>query len=239
MVAKTRGYVPPPLESVHITTVTELLHAARRAAAGEEQFRLFESTDRAMRLYCAGDLALVRTKSVAIVGTREPSRTGAARARRLARELAERGLVIVSGLARGVDTEALVSAMDAGGRVVAVIGTPLDTAYPAENERLQEQIYREHLLVSPFSRGERVFQRNFPIRNRLMAALTDATAIVEADDSSGTRHQATECVRLGRWLFVAESIVKDSRLTWPAKFLDKPRVRVLRATEEILGVIDQ
>jgi DNA protecting protein DprA len=239
MVAKTRGYVPPPLESVHITTLNELLHADIPAAAGEEQFRLFESNDRALRLYCAGDRALVRTRSVAIVGTREPSQTGAARARRLARELAERGLVIVSGLARGVDTEALVSAMNAGGRVVAVIGTPLDTAYPAENTRLQEQIYREHLLLSPFPQGERVFQRNFPIRNRLMAAMTDATAIVEADDSSGTLHQATECVRLGRWLFLAESIVKNSRLTWPARFLDKPRVRVLRATEEILGVIDR
>jgi DNA processing protein len=128
--------------------------------------------------------------------------------------------------------------MKAGGHVIAVIGTPLDKAYPVENKRLQEQIYREHLLLSQFPAGQRVFQSNFPVRNRLMAAMTDVTAIVEASDSSGTLHQAAECVRLGRWLFLAESIVKNSRLTWPAKFLDKPRVRVLTSTEEMLAVLD-
>jgi DNA processing protein len=127
--------------------------------------------------------------------------------------------------------------MDAGGRVIAVIGTPLGKAYPAENRRLQERIYHEHLLLSQFAPGQRVAQSNFPVRNRLMAALTDATAIIEAGETSGTLHQASACVRLERWLFIARSAVDDPHLKWPADFIDKPRVRVLNATRDVLEVL--
>jgi DNA processing protein len=144
---------------------------------------------------------------------------------------------VVSGLAKGVDTEALTAAIDAGGQVIAVIGTPLDKAYPAENARLQERIYDKHLLISQFPPGQRVFQGNFPVRNRLMAALTDATAIVEAGETSGTLHQAKACVRFERWLFIARSAVEDPHLKWPAEFVDKPRVRVLNATSDVLDVL--
>jgi DNA processing protein len=196
-----------------------------------------DDAGRSMPLYCAGDRSLVARRSVAIVGTRDPSRMGIARARRLARELARAGIVVASGLARGVDTEALTAAMDAGGRVIAVIGTPLGKAYPAENRRLQERIYHEHLLLSQFAPGQRVAQSNFPVRNRLMAALTDATAIIEAGETSGTLHQASACVRLERWLFIARSAVDDPHLKWPADFIDKPRVRVLNATRDVLEVL--
>jgi len=144
---------------------------------------------------------------------------------------------VVSGLARGIDTHAIAAALEAGGRVIAVIGTPLDKAYPAENARLQERIYREHLLISPFAPGARIHRGNFPARNRLMAALSDATVIIEARDTSGTRHQAAECVRLRRWLFIARSIVDDSRLKWPTGFLGKPRVRVLTSSADVLEIL--
>src|SRR5205814_51885 len=111
--------------------------------------------------------------------------------------------VIVSGLARGIDTAALMGAIEKGGRTVAVIGTPLDKAYPAENADLQTEIYSHHLLVTPFRIGEQVFKANFPKRNRVMAAISDATVIIEASDTSGTLHQAAECEKLGRWLFIA------------------------------------
>ena len=238
MAAHTAGYAPPPPNSIHVTRLRRLLDSATRPLKGEDQQTLFGTNGQSAELFCAGDLALVRNTCVAIVGTREPGRLGAARARRLAKELVGAGVVVVSGLARGIDTEALTSAIRAGGHVVAVIGTPLDKAYPSENSRLQEQIYDEHLLLSQFPPGRRVFQSNFPVRNRLMAAITNATVIVEAGDSSGTLHQATECVRLGRWLFLAESVVKNPRLTWPARFLDKPRVRTLTSTEELIAVLD-
>lgn len=239
MVPRSAGYAPPPQDSIRVATLEQLSGSATRPLRGADQFDLFGENGQSAQLFCAGDLTLVRNRCVAIVGTREPGRMGAGRARRLAKELAGAGVVVVSGLARGIDTEALTSAMKAGGHVIAVIGTPLDIAYPADNKRLQELIYREHLLVSQFPAGKRVFQSNFPVRNRLMAAMTDATVIVEASDSSGTLHQATECVRLGRWLFLAESIVENPRLTWPNRFLNRPRVHVLTSSRELLAVLDR
>jgi len=184
-----------------------------------------------------GDISLLHRKCVAVVGTREVTPEGSARSRRLARELAAAGVIVMSGLAKGVDTEALNAAVEAGGRVVAVIGTPVDRAYPAENKRLQERIYREHLLISQFAPGERVFPTNFPERNKLMAALSDATAIIEAGDTSGTLHQAAECGRLGRWLFIAKSVVDNPLLQWPKRFVGQPKVASLSSTEDILKAI--
>jgi DNA processing protein len=186
-------------------------------------------------IYYAGDLGLLSRPAVSIVGTREVSTEGRQRAAKLARELVKAGVVVVSGLARGVDEAALSAAIDAGGSVIAVIGTPLDKAYPIENAALQETIYQEHLLLSPFATGETVFRSNFPKRNRVMAAISDATVIVEASDTSGTLHQAAECQRLKRWLFIMRAVAQDETLKWPARFVGQPRVGVLSRTEDILA----
>lgn len=225
-------YTPPANELVYISTLDKLI-AGIRSITPEQQARLQPDS----RLWCVGDASLLHRKCVAIVGTREVSPEGAARSRRLARELAGAGVVVVSGLAKGVDTEALSAAIEAGGKVVAVIGTPIDRAYPAENKHLQERIYREHLLISQFAPGERVFPTNFPERNKLMAALSDATAITEAGDTSGTLHQAAECGRLGRWLFIAKSVMDDPLLQWPKRFLGQPQVDSFSSTEDILKAI--
>jgi DNA processing protein len=190
-------------------------------------------------VYCAGNIAALNAPAVAIVGTRNVSENGAARARRLAKELVLNGVGVVSGLAKGVDTEALTSALRHGGRVTAVIGTPLNKAYPAENKRLQEEIYRNHLLISQFPSGQRTFPSNFPERNRLMAAISDATVVIEASDSSGTLHQSAECQRLGRWLFISKAVAEDPNLSWPAKFLAYERCRVLSSVDDILTKIRQ
>lgn len=221
-----------------VTSLLRLISEANRAWTPAAQLTLLDDAgERSPRLHCAGDRSLVRSRCVAVIGTRDPSKPGAARARRLARELAAAGVVVVSGLARGIDTEALSAAIEAGGRVVGVIGTPLDRAYPAENTRLQESIHKDHLLVSPFAPGERVHRGNFPARNRLMAALTDATVIVEATDASGTLHQAAECVRLDRWLFIARNLIDDPHVTWPARLLSRPRVRALYSTDDVLAAL--
>jgi DNA processing protein len=188
-------------------------------------------------VFVSGDITLLKQRCISVVGARKVSPEGAARARRLARELAASGVVVVSGLAEGVDTEAMTAAIGEGGRVVGVIGTPLDKAYPRGNERLQEQVYRDHLLVSPFGHGSKVYKTNFPLRNRLMAALSDATVVIEASDTSGTLHQAAECQRLGRWLFIARSVANDASLEWPKKFLAYPRCKVLDRTEDMLAAV--
>src|SRR5271170_5673337 len=136
-VGRRRRYNPPEPSRVHQCWLSDLLCGARALAPNPQQARLdFEGTTgpRDRKIWCAGNIELLRRPgSVAIIGTRDVSVDGAARARRLARELAERSIVVVSGLARGVDTEALTSAIDAGGSVIGVIGTSVDRAYPVEN----------------------------------------------------------------------------------------------------------
>ncbi|MGX9980288.1 DNA-processing protein DprA [Methylobacterium fujisawaense] len=188
-------------------------------------------------VYYAGNIELLRNKAVSIVGTREVSEEGARRAARLARELTAAGVVVVSGLAKGVDTAALSSTLDVGGHAAAVIGTPLQKAYPVENARLQMEIAEQHLLLSPFAEGEAVFRGNFPKRNKVMALLSDATVIVEASDTSGTLHQAAECIKQGRWLFILKSVLDDDKLQWPKRFIKAERTVVLTGTDDILSRI--
>ncbi len=102
---------------------------------------------------------------------------------------------------------------------------------------LQERIYREHLLISQFALGKMVFQSNFPERNRLMAATSDARVIVEASDTSGGLHQAAECVRLGRWLSIAKSLAENPSLRWSKDFVQYPNSRILSETSDILDLI--
>ena len=227
----------PPTKIVRLE-LRALLAKLGRPVTSERQFDLLRpSGGRESYVYLAGKQELLTRPAVSIVGTREVSDAGYQRAARLGRELAQVGVVVMSGLARGVDTAALEGAIDARGDTVAVIGTPLGKAYPAENAPLQEHIYAEHLLVSPFADGEAVFKSNFPKRNRVMALLSDATVIVEASDTSGTLHQAAECLRQGRWLFIMRSVVEDTSLSWPKKFLGKPKVGVLTDTSDIVSVV--
>ena len=104
-------------------------------------------------------------------------------------------------------------------RTIAVLGTPLDTFYPRESRELQERIGREHLLVSQFPSGSPTTPKNFPSRDRTMALLTDATVIVEAGEWSGTLHHGWEALRLGRLLFLLESVTQDPALTWPKEMI--------------------
>lgn len=231
-----RPYVPP--RHVQSTTLLHVLKGIREIPE-TQQSRLGIAADDSLGLevWYAGDLSILRRSCVAIVGARKVSPKGAARARRLARELSAAGVAVVSGLAHGVDTEALMAAIKAGGRTVAVIGTPMNRAYPAANKRLQELIYREHLLISQFRPCQRVYKSNFPERNKLMAALTDATVIIEASDTSGSLHQAAECVRLSRWLFIANSILREPSLHWPSRFLSYPKTKALTSSADILKVL--
>jgi len=230
------SYVPPDI--VVVTSIGELLHGIREIPEQHQaRFGITPEGGSGGKVWAAGDLSLVKRPCVAIVGARDVSPEGAARARRLARELAQAGVVIVSGLAKGVDTEALKAAIEANGKTIAVIGTPITRAYPAENKRLQEKIYREHLLMSQFSPEKPVFPGNFPERNKLMAAVSDATVIIEASDESGSLHQAAECTRLGRWLFIAKSLADNEKLRWPKDFLRYPTTRVLNSASHVLEVL--
>jgi DNA processing protein len=168
-------------------------------------------------LFYAGDLSILEAgPRVSIVGSRKASTRGLNNARGLAAWLVRRGAVVVSGLAEGIDAAAHQGAIDAGGKTIGVIGTPLEKSYPAKNRALQALLMKEHLVLSQFAAGYPVHPRNFPIRNRTMALISHATVIVEATDKSGSLHQGWEALRLGRPLFILDRLMNDPSLTWPA-----------------------
>lgn len=172
------------------------------------------------RLFVAGDVSLVRRgPRVSVIGSRRASDAALQRTRSLVRSLVRRGMVVVSGLAEGIDTAAHETTASAGGKTIAVLGTPLDQYFPVKNRQLQDFLMREHLVVSQFPAGTPVQRGAFPMRNRTMALLSDATIVVEAGEKSGTLHQCWEALRLGRLLFLMENVAKNPSLTWPAQMM--------------------
>ena len=173
------------------------------------------------QLFLAGNAELLgRRPKVSIVGSRNATPEGVRRTARLAKILAENGVVVVSGLAKGIDTAAHRAAMDAGGSTIAVIGTPLNKVYPRENADLQAEIARHHLVVSQFPVGYPTYPGCFPMRNRTMALIVDASVIVEAGDTSGSLSQGWEALRLARALFFMKSVEENKELTWPQKMME-------------------
>lgn len=184
-------------------------------------------------LYYQGAWDIVFSRSVAVVGTRFPSDDGLARTKQLVRRLVEDGFTIVSGLAQGVDRAAHEAAISNGGQTIGVLGTPISHTYPRVNADLQRFIGENHLLMSqvPLERYEA--QKNlannrwfFPERNKTMSALTEATIIIEAGNTSGTLVQAREALRQGRKLFILSSCFERSDLQWPSKFEAEGAIRV-------------
>ena len=172
------------------------------------------------QLYALGNIDLLTSApKVSVVGSRNVSEEGMRRARSLSKSLVDNGLTVVSGMALGVDTVAHKTAIECGGNTIAVLGTPLDNPYPKQNTPLFELIARDHLVISQFPSGYPSQPKNFPIRNRTMALISDATIIIEAGEKSGTRHQGWEALRLGRLLFLLENVANDPKLTWPAEMI--------------------
>lgn len=182
-------------------------------------------------LYYQGNWELTYLPSVAVVGTRHPTQEGIERTKYLVKRLVEDKIAVVSGLAKGIDTAAHKAAIDADGVTISVIGTPLNQYYPPENRDLQDKIARDHLLISqvPFSRySKQTYRENrlfFPERNVTMSALTQATIIVEAGETSGTLVQAKAALQQGRKLIILENNFLNPSLTWPKKFAEKGALR--------------
>jgi DNA processing protein len=161
-------------------------------------------------VHLAGDAALLHKPSIAVVGSRRASHEGRALAAEAASELVRRGVIVLSGLAAGIDKTAHEAAMREGGRTIAVLGTSIDQAYPRHHASLQERIAIEHLLVSPFESGTPMAKWHFPKRNRLMAKLASAMVLVEAGAASGTRHQVDECLSLGKPVFIHGALLQQN-----------------------------
>jgi DNA processing protein len=235
--------LPRVLEHLQKAGIDDL--GVRIHGASDYPEKLRDATNPIEFLYYRGqwDLA-VTPKAVAVVGTRNPSDEGCRRARRLVRLLVDNDFTILSGLAKGIDTIAHTAAMERGGRTAAVMGTPITENYPRENRDLQERLAKEFLIVSQVPilryarqtvRGNRLF---FPERNVTMSALSQATVIVEAGETSGTLIQARAALKQGRKLFILDSCFQNSAITWPAKFEAQGAIRV-SDFDDILRALDE
>lgn len=152
-------------------------------------------------LYRLGRLMKDESLSIAVVGTRRPTPYGRRMAARLARELTEQGVTVVSGMARGIDTAAHEGALEAGGRTVAVAGCGLFQVYPPEARELQEAIVEKGAVISERPLEDPPLARHFPQRNRVISGLTAGTVVVEAAERSGALITARLAAEQGREVF--------------------------------------
>jgi len=186
-----------------------------------EHLNEFERKNAPNQIYFSGDISLLlEGKRISVVGSRKASSEGLARASAIAKELVRQGVIVVSGLAEGIDTVAHQSAIRNGGKTIAVLGTPINVAFPKSNAELLEVIKRSHLAISQFAEGYPVTAKNFPIRNRTMSLISDATIIIEATENSGTRHQGWESLRLGRKVYILENIIAKNNVKWVSEMID-------------------
>jgi DNA processing protein len=175
--------------------------------------------------------------AIAVVGTRTPTEEGRVRARKLGYLLAKRRIVVVSGLARGIDEEAHRGALEIGGDTAAVLGTPLTRTYPSEHAELQSLIGTVGALLSQFHPGAGVKRHFFPMRNATMSGLCLGTVVVEASETSGALIQARKCLQQGRKLFIPQSALENPRLTWPKRFLQQG-AHSFRAVDDLMRVLE-
>lgn len=199
--------------------------------------KLLDAKYPAPLLYYCGKWDLAFSNCVAVVGTRNPTKDGIKRTQQLVKHLVRDNYTITSGLASGIDTTAHNAAIMHGGNTIAVIGTPIDEVYPKDNKELQKKIANEHLLISqvPFIKYKHQdYRKNrffFPERNKTMSAMTLATVIVEAGETSGSLIQAKAALEQGRLLFILDSCFQNNALTWPDKYLKIGAIRVRDYTE--------
>jgi len=172
---------------------------------------LAEISDPPTCLWWRGDRALLSATVVAVIGARAASQEGLIAASEIAFDLARAGIVVVSGLARGIDAAAHRGALDAGGKTIAVLGTGIDRVYPAENERLHDEIASSGLLITEMPPGTPPLEWHFPKRNRIISGLSRAVVVVEARDKSGSLITARLAADQGRDVMAVPGTIVGGR----------------------------
>ncbi|MDE3104747.1 MAG: DNA-processing protein DprA [Acidobacteriota bacterium] len=195
--------------------------------------RLREIYDPPAVLWVRGNLAALGRPGIAVVGTRHPSPYGAGMAEMLSRDLAARKLVILSGMARGVDTAAHQGALAAGGTTVAVWGTGIDVVYPKENKRLAESIVAQGgAIVSEYPLGTFPAPQNFPVRNRILSGMSIGVLVIEAGEHSGTRITARCAMEQNRDVYAVPGNVTNKN-AWGPNTLIKQGARLTATWEDV------
>ena len=195
--------------------------------------RLKEIYDPPLILRVRGNPEVLTKPGIAMVGTRHPTPYGSGMAERLACDLAAQGLVIISGMARGVDTSSHRGAISAKGKTIAVFGTGVDVIYPKENSRLAEQILAlGGALISEFPLGTFAAPQNFPIRNRIISGMSCGVLVVEAAEYSGTRITARCALEQNRDVFAVPGNVTNKN-SWGPNTLIKQGAKLVATWEDV------
>jgi DNA processing protein len=194
---------------------------------------LLQIYDPPVMLYVRGDPQILNLPSISIVGTRKPTLYGTQLAQRLGRDLAARGLVIVSGMARGIDAIGHQGAMAANGRAIGVLGTGIDICYPKENKKLYEKVLERGAIIGEFPLGTHPAPENFPVRNRIVAGMPLGVVVVEGAQYSGSLITARLAMEFGREVFGV-----PGNVTQPASFapnqLIKQGAKLVAGAEDVI-----
>jgi DNA processing protein len=194
---------------------------------------LLQIYDPPVMLYVRGDPQILNLPSISIVGTRKPTLYGTQVAERLGRDLAARGLVIVSGMARGIDAIGHQGAMSANGRAIGVLGTGIDICYPKENKKLYEKVLERGAIIGEFPLGTHPAPENFPVRNRIVAGIPLGVIVVEGAQYSGSLITARLAMEFGREVFGV-----PGNVTQPASFapnqLIKQGAKLVAGAEDVI-----
>jgi DNA processing protein len=187
-------------------------------------------------LFVKGSLLPEDDRAVAVVGTRKASKPALGRAKQLASQLVEHGITVLSGLAAGIDSAAHEAALDARGRTVAVMGTGIETIYPAKNSKLADRILAEGgALVSQFWPDAPPTRFSFPMRNVVMSGMATGTAVIEANSISGAKMQARLALQHGKRLFLMKDLVMQEE--WAQRYAKDPGATVVSSVEDIIEVV--
>jgi DNA processing protein len=195
--------------------------------------RLKEIYDPPVILFVKGSIELLSKPGIAMVGTRHPTPYGLGMAERLATDLASRGLVIISGMARGIDTASHRGAIAGKGKTIAVLGTGVDVFYPKENTRLAEQILAlSGTIISEFPIGTSPKPQNFPIRNRIISGMSVGVLVVEAAEYSGTRITSRCALEQNRDVYAVPGNVTNKN-SWGPNTLIKQGAKLVATWEDV------
>lgn len=246
LLAERLGWLPSPARAAVEQARAQAAQARARAAAlgvelvtcADESYppALLHLPDPPMVLWVAGGTSALSAAAVAVVGSRNASPIGLETARRLAKGLASAGLVVVSGLARGIDGAAHRGALQGGGATVGVLGCGLDIAYPRQHQQLAVDVRSQGCLVSELPPGTPPLPRHFPLRNRIISGLSRAVVVVEASEHSGSLITARMALEQGRdVLAVPGNVVSGCHRGCHA--LIKDGARLVETVEDILEEI--
>ena len=188
-------------------------------------------------LFLKGNVHLLNEKYFCLVGSRNASVESMKKTEKLVKALIKRNIVVNAGLAKGIDTATHKTALENGGRTIAVIGTPINQYYPKENKDLQLSIEEKGLVVSQFPPCNPVYRWNFPTRNGTMSGISLATIIMEAGETSGALRQADYALKQGRDVLIPQSAINNSSISWPKKYIKKG-AHAFKNLKEVLQILN-